>query len=334
MSLLGLALLALVYTGCVTDPLLPGRRPTVTAHNLPVLTGDAYYELWVSVPITATNTKNPVPDHASANYYSIGRFRPDKYAANQTLRGLNGEPVQFELPSNVDPSLLSDAILTVENKVGGDTIPGPRFLAGDFKGSDVRAIDTLTFLAREAFGSSFYYEAGSFVLAAPTSANAEDSARGIWFAELKRDPFSGVIIDTLPSLVFPSQPLSRINVGWAYQAWLLHYVGAAVTEKIPLGKFYSPSGVDVDGAGAGAGTFPDRTFNVPGSDFVAPGVQRQLNDSSYGVVVSLEPASITLDAPFMILLQHERIDRGFRDRAPIDMARNLDLPQIEIDLVR
>jgi hypothetical protein len=163
----------------------------------------------------------------------------------------------------------------------------------------------------------------TFLLETPTTREIDDYAQGIWFvtSDLKDS-----------SLPLAPQPLISTNKLWVYEAWLVRRDSGGGSDYISLGRFNDPSEPDDNGPGPGAGPLPDSAFALPGEDFVATGVQRQLNDGTYGVVVSLSPAGIALDRPLVTLLRRDTIDAGVAARLPMTLAPAATVPVIDVNL--
>jgi len=325
--LLVLLLCGLSIASCTDDPLLPGHNPMVTIQNLPPLPVGFHYEIWVSTPPTGDKINHT--GHGETPYVSIGTFT---VGTDRIPRGLNGNAPTFVIPASVKPGLLADALVSVEDGSGGH---GPEriLLAGDFVGSETRAFDTLTMVGRQAFKGLLTSGFSTFVLDAPTSDSPIDSARGLWFIDIRRDPVSGDVIDTIPGLNLRALPVSTTNTGWAYQPWLVRYESGQPAEYIGLGQFTNPTTSDSDGAGPGAGAHPTRHYSVPGSDFVT-GVVRTLNDGNYGVIVSLEPEGSVLSRPCVELLSRTIIDANLPSRRSVELISPASAPRVLILLDR
>lgn len=318
----------LSFVGCTDDPLLPGHNPIVVAKHLPPLTATYFYELWINRPPAAPRASGT--PHEDDSYISIGKFIVQD---DGSMLGLDGNPAAFVIPADVDPGLLADALLTIQNEGDAPGVPGPRLLAGDFLGSETRAYDTLRLTGREAFGDSLGRLYSWCVLDAPTSDAPDDSVRGVWFVNMERDPITDVVTDTLPGLALAKLPTNTDNADWDYQTWLIRYASGRVAEYVPLGRFRNPAMADSNGAGDGAGDAPGRHYQVPGEDF-ARGLIRTLNDGNYGIVVTLEPSGSQFTRPGVPILSRHLIDNNVPPRRNIELAPVTDRPFVIITLDR
>jgi len=329
-SLLLLLAVALLLPGCTNDPLSYPNTMQIVPSNLPMLDGNAYYELWFSYPPNSASIKNPTPDHSASSYFSVGRFRIDAFG---NIVGANGGSAVFAIPNGYNPSLLIDAILTVQNADSASTEPGPILLAGPFSGTTSQGRDTLVANDGEAFGSRLYAaDSGRMVLDAPTSGAPGDSARGIWFADIRRDA-NDEITQILPGLTFHAMPLNLDNSAWRYQAWLVR-TGTTGKEYIPLGSFSAPNAPDANGAGPGAGPNLSNAYSLPGEDFVGGSTPRALNDGTYGVVISVDPTNVVLKRPLLTLLRRDLIETGTPARRTISLGNQPERPKLEVVIDR
>ena len=200
-------------------------------------------------------------------------------------------------------------------------------LAGVFTGNSSQGYDTLTAIDGEAFGPKiFISDSGRMVLDAPTASLPADSVHGIWFVELGFDT-SGTAT-AIPGLTLAPMPVNLDNEHWRYQAWLTHTTATGV-EYIPLGGFLQRDLPDDNGAGPGAGPNVSKAYQAPGEDFVS-GTQRQLNDGTYGVVISAEPTTVALSRPLLTVLQHERIAAGTPARKVLILERPATGPSLQV----
>jgi hypothetical protein len=326
-----LALVLLIASGmlaasCTEDPLYPARSITVNGADMPSLVGDAVYELWLSYPPERAVRKEPVIDHDEPLYFSAGRF----IVSDGAIRAVGGGPADFAIPTGYNPSLVFEAIVSVEPLVDDDTVPDAPMLWGRFTGTasrahalleaaTVRTFDTAAMLARN----------GSFVLEAPTSEDAADSLSGIWFLSKVRSPGGDPMS---PGVDMPALPLNHDNDNWIYEAWLTQRDGAGSVSYVSLGRFRNPANADLTGPGPAAG--PNRTaaHGFPGEDFVAP--RRVLTDSAYGVVVSLQPESIAVAAPVLRLLERPIIGDSVVSGRRVNMTATAKLPLVEVTIDR
>ncbi|MEL6543964.1 MAG: hypothetical protein AAFQ82_05025 [Myxococcota bacterium] len=157
-------------------------------------------------------------------------------------------------------------VLTIEPEFGDDPAPSPVHLVG---GSFVDGVATLSVDHRTAIRTDFETAEGRYILAAPTSPNAADYDKGIWFGSQM----------SLPSLAN----------GWTYEGWVVGENGPVST-----GRFRSLQGEDSDGTGPTAG--PLAGPPIPGQDFIDPPVSLIGNT----VVISVEPEPDDSPAPFAL----------------------------------
>jgi hypothetical protein len=324
---IAIAFALVALAGCTEDPLFPTRTIEVTATDVPLIEGDAVYELWLSYPSERANPKQRSIDHELPEYFSAGRFRVDAAGA---LVGVDGGPAAFAIPSGYNPSLIAEAMVSVEPRDDDDTIPDAVMLSGDFYGTATRGHAILMTTGRRAFDSvALSLRGGRFVLEAPTSPRPEDALSGIWFILHQPNQTTGDTIS--PGLSLTAHPLNHDNDNWTYESWLTARNGDRV-EYISLGRFRSPASADDNGPGPGAGSAAAAAYPFPGEDFVSP-TPRRLNDTTYGVVVSMQPQGIALSAPLVRLLERPSIpaDAG---RDPIVLSQTARLPIIEVTIVR
>jgi hypothetical protein len=330
-TLLLLPLAAFLIAGCTDDPLYPSRQVTVGIVDMPYLENGAYYELWLAYPRDAAQKNPPVVDRAERQFISIGMFR---VGPSGEVQGTDGVPASFQVPPGYNPELFSDAIVTIQQSGGSDSLPGAVLLGGTLIRTGGRSVTRLSLNGRDAFGSSLDTlvqdtlvqqngAIGSFLLDTPTTPSESDYTQGIWFirSDLKTR-----------GLPLPAQPINPLNPGWEYESWLVHHPGSATPEYISLGRFDSASGRDRNGAGPGAGPNISSAYDVPGEDFVAAGTERMLSDSGYGVVVSLAPKSVPLSHPFIILFQRDTIPVPDVRLQSVDLSPALPSKQPFIDL--
>jgi hypothetical protein len=163
-------------------------------------------------------------------------------------------------------------VLTIEPAVGDDPAPSNTHVVAGVIGENGSA--ELTTAHPAALGSDFSEAVGGYILAAPSTANADDDTQGIWFLDPSAGPGASLHLPSLPA-------------GWAYEGWV-------VVDGAPqsTGRFTSVLGEDSDGAGASAG--PDATPHFPGQDFISPA----LDLVGGTVVISIEPEPDNAAAPF------------------------------------
>ena len=317
--ILPLLLLLPLFTGCVSDPAFDEQSVTVIGRDLPPLAAEeGTYELWFSYPDDPTAGKAAAVAHGDAEYVSMGRFTVD---ADGTMRGSDGATAELTIPSGYYPSLLIDALLTLEAPGDTDAEPGARLLSGVFTGDDDHGMTTLRMSGSDAFGTAFDTadRGGSFRLTTPTTTRSDDEAMGVWFE-------FGEFEQSLTTL-----PASTGNDAWIYAAWLVRDSGGMAT-TLPLGSFLDPDSLDDNAAGPGAGPDP-LGLVVPGEDFVS-GVLRTLNDGTYRVVVSLQPIGFLTARPFLPLFVPAPIPAGHAPGIPIAIEPPAVEPKVEIHVER
>lgn len=311
---------------CTEDPLYPARSISVNGADLPSLDGDAVYELWLSYPPERAVRKEPVIDHDEPLYFSAGRF----VVTDGAIRAVGGGPADFAIPAGYNPSLVFEALVSVEPLIDDDTVPDAPMLWGRFTGSATRGHALLEAATERTFDTAALLERnGSFVLEAPTSDDPADSVSGIWFYSNIRSPGGEPMS---PGIDMPALPLDHDNDNWIYEAWLTVRDAGGSVSYVSLGRFRSPAKEDDTGPGPAAGPNRLAAHHFPGEDFVAP--RRVLTDSAYGVVVSLQPDSIALASPVLRLLERPIIgDSAFAGRR-VNMTATGKLPLIEVTIDR
>ncbi len=328
--LLVLMLLTLAATGCTNDTLLPSHELQVTATNLPEIGNGAYYELWVGVPAGASRAKADHVDnveHGNLEYVSTGRFVVDDQGK---MSNLDGGPATFNVPDDVNPNIMAEAILTVES--GEHTEPGSRLLGGVFTGDNQVGTAKLVLNSDDGISGDFASDdainaSGSYVLETPTSADPNDYNHGIWFVRF----LPGGQVE--PSLTLPTLPVDADQPGWEYEAWVVRRsdltAGGVATS---LGRFSSTDMPDADGAGPDAGPLIDSAYAAPGEDFVT-GDTLVLDNSIYHVVVSLQPQNVAMTRPLLTVLSNEQIPSpiGYRESDTLTAATNLPVVGIRIE---
>lgn len=312
---------SLLLTSCTTDPTYTELGVDVRTFDLPPLDpSEGHYQLWFSYPDDPVSGKSAAVQHGDALYVSFGTFVVDE---DGTVRGLDGGSPSFAIPAGYNPSLLSDALLTVEAPDDNDDEPSMRFLSGNFSGTSEQGVAVLGTDGDDAFGNAFdtLNLSGIYRLISLTTTTTDDDAQGIWFVDLIG----------LPTLKLPDMPTSRENPDWIYESWLVHTV-AGTTEYISLGQFGKADSLDQDGAGPNAGSDP-LLLSAPGEDFVQGDV-RVLNDGTYDVIVALQPTGISLTHPFYALLGGPPIPKDLDPFETQPMTIAPGLPAIEITVNR
>jgi hypothetical protein len=318
--------LGMLAAACTEDPLYPSQAISVSGADMPALAGDAVYELWLSYPPERAR-KDDAIDHDETIYFSAGRFLVDAAGA---IRGVDGGPAAFAIPQGYNPSLVGEAIVSVEPRVDDDTIPDAPMLSGRVFGTATRGHATLEVSTAKTFDTTALLErSGAFVLEAPTSSAAEDTLSGIWLLRHQFNPASGE--PNTPGINLPSMPLNHDNDNWIYEAWLTTRTASGI-EYLTLGRFRNPASSDATGPGPAAGPNIANAYRYPGEDFVAP--HRRLDDSTYGVVVSMQPESIPLSAPLIRLLERPTIGGGIASGETVNMSPAAKLPLIEVTIDR
>ncbi len=273
---IGLTILTLtMFTGCSDDDkksLITGNGTvSLTVSGLEATAGQ-HYEGWL------ITTNGPV---------STGRFNING-SGNIDIVDVTGAVQSSTTSTTSDFSYaengnkISAFVLTIEPN--GDSDPAPsnvHYVGGNFSAS-TRAVTAVTSDV-SAIGADFTGASGSYILATPTNGAATHN-QGIWFLSAGQ-----------PSLDIPD----LTNTGWAYEGWVVGSGGPVST-----GIFFTASGVDSDGPGAGAGVMAAPSF--PGQDFISPA--RILNDGTYTTVISIEPYPDTDPAPFTVKILNDMID--------------------------
>jgi hypothetical protein len=219
-------------------------RVDIDASGLEPLDG-AFYEVWVV---------------SGERKISAGSFNVD--AEGNLVDGF-GHEARFS--SQRDPATADAIVVTIEPLPDAD--PGPSgiiVLAGAPKAKKGTA--------KLKFPVKFADASGSFILATPTDAVANDETAGIWFLDPATGPGPSLTLPTLPS-------------GWVYEGW-------GVTQGTPLstGRFMTAAGADDSSAFSGPLAGPP----FPGEDFLAnlpAGVTGPVNlaDGSSMAVLTVEP---------------------------------------------
>lgn len=320
-----LSLLAAAGCSSVTDtPSSTQNSVQVDATALPPTPSSAHYTLWFSYAAGKRSVGAPKVAHGDAAYARIGSF---KVSASQQMTGVNGGGATFTIPSTVNPQLLIDAILTVEQDSTTDSLPGARLVAGDFEGTSSQGMVHMMMEGDDAFGDSLATIApGSFFLDMPTTPDMTDFAGGIWLGSPQA---TGVY----PGVTLPVLPSVDENKLWHYQTWLEHRTGAATPEYLSIGTFLDPAGTDNNSAGPGAGSLASQAYVLPGEDF-ATGTTRILNDGSYGVLVSLEPNGLQPTSPFLVLLRRDTIPTGTTRLQAVPLTALTARPMVTVTVQR
>jgi hypothetical protein len=318
--------LMLAIAGCskVSDtPTAPAAAVQVTATGLPHIDGDAHYDLWFSYA-AGKRSAAAKPAHGDEAYVRIGSFRID---ASGAMVGLDGNAPAFTIPDGINPQLLIDALVTVQQDGAAADEPGARLLAGSFVGTSSQGTAQLSLEGDDAFGDGLAEIAdGHGLLDTPTSEDTTDFAQGVWLALVEPGGMhAGATLPKLPSV--------DENPDWHYTFWLTHRTGTK-TEYIPLGSFLDPDTADGDGAGSGAGSQLDAAYKFAGDDFVAAGSTRMLNDGTYGVVVSLDPSTIPLQSPLLPLLRQDSIPATLHRLDPFSLAPLTGRPDVKVTVAR
>ena len=310
---------SLLLSSCTTDPVFNEVGVEVRAVDLPPLDpAEGHYQLWFSYPDDPVSGKRLAVEHSEALYVSFGTFVVDE---DGTVRGVDGGTPLFTIPAGYNPSLLADAILTVERPGDDDDIPSVRFLSGAFTGTEEQGIAVLTLSGNDAFGRAFDTISGAYRLITLSTESTDDDNQGIWFIDLIG----------LPTLELKAQPVNRENKNWTYESWLIRTVDDE-EEYISLGTFNRADTVDANEAGPNAG--PDLILRTaPGEDFVQ-GTTRILDDGTYNVMITLQPIGITLDRPYYPLLKGPAIPKDIAPLSVIQMTDPQLLPAVEITVDR
>jgi hypothetical protein len=232
--------------------------------------GEGLYQMWALV------NNSPV---------SLGLFNVDQDGVN--LNGPDGSPIDgFDTTLN----LLADASeLWVTAEPEGftdDGVPAHPLLAGNL----VSGSATLSSSHVHGMGVSFATASGSYILLTPTTSDPNDFMNGVWF-----------MTSTTPRQASLNLPLlSGGAFGWQYQGWIADVASA---DPIPFstGEFLNSSSSDLDGGGTCTGG-TETAPSFPGQDYVnnCPGLPYQpvLNDGTWSIVMTVEPAPNTGPNPF------------------------------------
>ena len=241
-------------TGGGDDAGAETRSLTFSFTGLPVLGDEYVYEGWVIVDDAPVTT---------------GRFTIDDAGAL--------DPASFELAADVvDAATMF--VLTIEPATGDDPAPADtHVLAGPIASGS--AMLTIGHMA--ALGDDFSSAEGTFILATPSSAAADDDNQGIWFLTPGDPMTAGFTLPTLPA-------------GWVYEGWIVDTSGAAPVPT-STGRFTDVAAADDDAGGPAAG--PDATPSFPGQDFIDPATD--LSDG-HMAVLSIEPDPDDSPAPFQL----------------------------------
>lgn len=322
-----LLLSALAVAGCSTsDPGPLPKEASVVVHGMPPNPAGTHYTLRVSTPVS----DKPVSTlHGDAAYTAIGSFTVPKSADTIPLNIEGSAPVKFVIPDSVNTNIIADAIVTLDENNATSDEPGPRFLAGNFTGDDINAHATLTMQGDDAFGTALSAISGEASLDGATGSYGTDSARGIWFVLYSLDS-AGNVISLSPSLSLPELPVNDETEGWTYQGWIAQQTGST-TSYTSLGRFTAPFGADANGAGPGASS--GNPYPFPGEDFIT-GSARSLNDGNTIVLVSLDPESIALTAPFLPLMSSASLEAATPSRTPFLLQTTAREISLQISLRR
>jgi hypothetical protein len=267
---------------------MPKGQVSFGQNNLKPLdqTADGVYQLWI-----ALDTAN------QREWFSAGRFNVTSQGG---LVAEGGGTLTLNFSGDTNRlHLASHSLVTLEKDNDGAPSPyriisGPLTISGDkitgdLKMSGAEALGNLG-ITLGAAGPPY---ASEYILNSPTTNNA-NCLQGLWFCDT-----AGV------SHFNQGNPggagALTITGGWVYQAWLINNQTQGL---LSIGRFTNFTGPDGDGAGPCAGTGP--SFSKPGQDWInaascPPGVSN-LNNGTYGVFITMEPATNDDAAPFFLKL--------------------------------
>ncbi len=176
------------------------------------------YELWLSFPdlVSRPIGSTPTALHGDEEFVSVGKFN----VRGGVVVGVNGSPVNFELPAGKNLQFAIDAVITFQPR-GVDTMFA-RLCGGAFRGDATIGTAELHPNDFDAFGNSLLNPSGAFRL----YADSGDFRRGIWFANTQ---FQNAL-----NLRFLTTPR------WLYEARLVS-VGSSTTDTVM--SFTHPSSV-------------------------------------------------------------------------------------------
>ncbi len=288
-ALLAAALLTLLVA-CKDEVANPNNfTVAMTTSNLKRLEpGQGYYQLWISFPEKNSRALGK-PGHDDGNFVSFGTFNVSADGAK--LECLCGSVKTFEPAKEVNINLAVDAIVTIELDGEPNDQPGSRLLGGVFTGSDRVANAQLSAGAEDIFDFNYSTTSAEFMLATPTTAEANDFRNGIWWIKSGSATIAG--IQNLPALADSAR--------WRYEGWVINKT-AANPIAYSTGRFRTVAGADHDFAGATAG--PGNGFAFPGQDFVRaanniPG-PLQLDIGNFEARLTLEPEPDNSPLPFTL----------------------------------
>lgn len=283
---LGIMVTVLPAVGChQSNEVVETGRPRIsmTFSNLPHLqAGEGNYQLWATFMIFSKSRHNDSPQHDSTAV-SLGEFNISE--DGQNLIALDGNPMRFTIPTDQNPQLIDDIILTIQEEGHGlaktqHGEPGPAFLGGKVHGDAAVGVADLDGSYSHALGSSFSNVSGKYTIVAPTS--PADSNSGVWFIQQGTDSIG---LRNLPAL----------PPGWGYEGWIGQYStpapGPGFYEFYSTGKFSRADSSDYDGAGASKGAGQGLRF--PGQDFITGAngtpIKPNLTDTTFALMITVEP---------------------------------------------
>lgn len=255
-----LGLISIMW-GCDEDnlgPIPPSGNMVLNVSDLEVLPDGWTYEGWIVVDGTP---------------FSTGKFLVDEggTVSNKTI------PVE-----SAQLEAASDFIISIESTTDNDPAPSNvKVLAGTFGQYEA----DLSHASSNAIGVDLEdgdNYSGKFLIAAPTSATADDDTSGVWF------------IDNSSGSAAAGLTIPTLNTGWVYEGW-------TIIDGIPVstGRFTSANGADQSCTYCGVLAAPP----FPGEDFLqnAPaGLSFPTNLSGSTTVISVEPEPDYSDAPYSI----------------------------------
>lgn len=272
----------------------------MTVSNLKRLeAGQGYYQLWISFPEQRGALAKA--GHGDGAYVSFGTFNVSADGAR--LECLCGSPKVFEPAKDVNIALAVDAIVTLEPEGEPDDRPGSRLIGGAFTGSDRLATAQLHAADEHVFDFDYSAASAVFMLATPTTAEANDFKNGIWWMNAGGSTVAG--INNLPTLADTAR--------WRYEGWVINH-SAATPIAYSTGRFRAIAGADFDFAGITAGADGNDSnadgrgdgLPFPGQDFVraANGIPAPLllDNGNFEARLTLEPEPDNSPQPFALTI--------------------------------
>jgi hypothetical protein len=333
--LVSIIVAVLCAVGCnQTNEVVEPQRPRIsmTFANLPHLQEEeGHYQLWAHFLIFNKAGQNDSPQHDSTAV-SLGEFNVSE--DGQSLIALDGNLMRFTIPTDQNPQLIDDIVLTIQEHEQGlaktnHEEPGPAFLGGKVHGDALVGIADLDASYSHALGSTFSNVSGMCTIVAPTSLT--DSNSGVWFIEQQGTT-------TLAGL----RNLPALPEGWVYEGWigLPYYVdpGGLMFRHCSTGRFVRADSADFDGAGPGAGL--GTGFNFPGQDFInpiPPGSPTRPVLQNAAFIVTIEPEPDNSASPFPLRLLSDPLGPSPKPQGQalqMDNVAAASFPRAKVTIVR